>query len=68
MNKRYILDRLYALGLNQRDLACAMLMDPAGISYLLNGKRQLKATEVMPMAHFLRVSPIDILNNLHKEK
>ena len=67
MNKRYILDRLYALGLNQRDLACAMLIDPAGVSYLLSGKRQLKASEVKPMAHFLRVSPLEILDNLHKD-
>jgi transcriptional regulator with XRE-family HTH domain len=67
MDKEYVLDLLYALGLNQRDLACALLIDPAGVSYLLNGKRQLKAKEVIPMAHFLRVSSADILNNLHKD-
>lgn len=65
MNKQYIRNRLDELGLTQNDLARSMLLDKATISYLLSGKRQLKATEVMPLAYLLRVNPTDILNNLY---
>ena len=64
MNKKFVTNRLKYLDKSQKDLADKLNIDPAAVHYLLNGKRQLKAKEVVPLANFLKVYPADILNNL----
>ncbi len=66
MNKPYFVERLKDLSISQRQLAKRLDLDPASVSYLLSGKRQLKAVEVKPLADILRVSPTDVLDNLGK--
>ena len=66
MNKLYFVERLRDLSISQRQLAKRLDLDPASVSYLLSGKRQLKAVEVKPLADILQVSPTDVLDNLGK--
>ena len=66
MNKLFVLHRMYELGLKQTDLARGLKLDKSAITYLLSEGRRLQAKEVMPLAEILQVSPMDILNNLHK--
>ena len=66
MNKLYFVERLRDLSISQRQLEKRLDLDPASVSYLLSGKRQLKAVEVKPLADILQVSPTDVLDNLGK--
>ena len=65
MNKKFVIIRMIDLGLKQNEMARRLNLDNSAITHLLNGKRQLKAIEVIPMATLLQVSPLDILNNLN---
>lgn len=64
MNKAFVLERLARRGLTQTDLAKIMDVNKAQITRLLNGQRELKAREVVPLAHVLQTTPTNILNNL----
>ena len=66
MDKKFVIIRMIDLGLKQNEMARRLNLDKAAMSNLLNGKRQLKAIEVMPMAELLQVSPLEVLNNLNK--
>ena len=66
MDKRFVLIRMTDLGLKQNEMARRLNLDKAAMSNLLNGKRLLKANEVVPLANLLQVSPLEVLNNLNK--
>ena len=65
MNKQFILQKLVENNLTQTKLANILNIDKAQVTRLLNGERQLKATEVKPLANFLKTTELIILNNLH---
>ena len=65
--KDFIQQHLHKNQMSQRTLAKRMNLDPAAICYMLNGKRCLKATEVIELANILNINPLEILKNL-KEK
>lgn len=68
MNKEFMLGRLHWLDMSQADLAKRMGVDKAQISRLLNGKRELKAKEVRPLAQILLTTDENILNHLGEIK
>ena len=65
--KDFIQQHLHKNQMSQRTLAKRMNLDPAAICSMLNGKRCLKATEVIELANILNINPLEILKNL-KEK
>jgi plasmid maintenance system antidote protein VapI len=65
--KDFIQQHLHKNQMSQRTLAKRMNLDPAAICYMLNGKRHLKAIEVIELANILNINPLEILKNL-KEK
>ena len=66
--KDFIREHLQKNQMSQSSLAKRMNLDPAAICYMLNGKRHLKAIEVIELASILSVSPLEILNNLKGAK
>jgi phage repressor protein C with HTH and peptisase S24 domain len=57
MDTAWIKEALKQPGRTQRGLASAMGIDPSGVSRLLTGARDLKASELKALAGYLGVSP-----------
>jgi plasmid maintenance system antidote protein VapI len=66
--KDFIQQHLHKNQMSQRTLAKRMNLDPAAICYMLNGKRHLKAIEVIELANILNINPLEILKNLKENK
>jgi len=64
MNKKFVLNRLHELNINQAELARRLSMSPCKISRILSGDRALQACEVLDFALALQYPPSYILNNL----
>ena len=57
MDTAWIKEALKQPGRNQRGLALAMGIDPSGVSRLLTGARDLKASELKALVGYLGVTP-----------
>jgi plasmid maintenance system antidote protein VapI len=60
-DKNLIRQRIRELDLNQTEIARKLNLDRSAITYLINGKRQIKAQEVLPLAEILQIEPIELL-------
>ena len=60
-DKNLIRQRIRELNLNQTEIARKLNLDRSAITYLINGKRQIKAQEVLPLAEILQIEPIELL-------
>lgn len=56
--------RLEQMGKSKADLAKHLGLPFARVAELINGKRTLKAIEILPFAQFMRMNPLDVLENL----
>ena len=56
MAMKHLKELLIAKGKTQTELAAVLMRDKSAITNLLQGKRQLKADEVVKIAAFLQVS------------
>ena len=62
--KKFVKHRLVDLGISQAEIARHLGIDPSAVSYLLSGKRELKARELIPLAQKLKVEPMELLKYL----
>lgn len=73
-NKDWFLDKLKAIKLSQRGLAKKMDLDPAAVSYMFNGKRDMSMDEAksiagifgMPVTEVMRQAGIDVLDDIRR--
>lgn len=61
----WIKDRLKAIGRAQSDLARAMGVDPAAVTYLIKGTRQIKSGEIPTISRVLGMSESDVVSLLN---
>jgi len=74
INSGWFKDRLKAIKLSQRGLAKRMNVDPAAISYMLQGKRAMSMEEaksladilLMPVTEVMRQAGIDVTDDVRK--
>lgn len=74
INADWFRDRLKAIKLSQRALAKRMGVDPAAISYMLQGKRNMSMEEaklmadifLMPVTEVMRQAGIDVTDDVRK--
>jgi len=74
INKNWFTDKLKAIKLSQRGLAKKMEIDPAAISYMLSGKRDMSMDEAksiagifgMPVTEVMRQAGIDVLDDIRR--
>ena len=60
-DKNLIRQRIRELDLNQTEIARRLNLDRSAVTYIINGKRQIKAQEVIPLAEILQIEPIELL-------
>lgn len=60
-DKNLIRQRIRELDLNQTEIARRLNLDRSAVTYIINGKRQIKAQEVLPLAEILQIEPIELL-------
>lgn len=73
-NKNWFIDKLKAIKLSQRGLAKKMELDPAAVSYMFNGKRDMSMDEAksiasifgMPVTEVMRQAGIDVLDDIRR--
>ena len=73
-NKNWFIDKLKAIKLSQRGLAKKMDLDPAAVSYMFNGKRDMSMDEAksiagifgMPVTEVMRQAGIDVLDDIRR--
>jgi len=73
-NKNWFIDKLKAIKLSQRKLAEKMNLDPAAVSYMFNGKRDMSMDEAksiasifgMPVTEVMRQAGIDVLDDIRR--
>lgn len=58
INTRWFRDQLDNLKITQRELARQLDLDPAGVSYMLRGRRQMRPSEIAHLANLFNV-PIE---------
>ncbi|WP_025898601.1 helix-turn-helix domain-containing protein [Sneathiella glossodoripedis] len=64
MKHYWIEQRLDQLGYSKTDLAQALSLPPSRVSEILKNKRQLKLSELYPLARFLKYPPSTLLSLL----
>ena len=74
LNKTWFVDRLRAIKLSQRQLAKKIELDPAAVSYMFSGKRQMTMPEakaiadvlLVPVTEVMRQAGIEVLDDVRK--
>ena len=74
INSEWFRDRLKSIKLSQRGLAKQMNIDPAAVSYMLQGKRAMSMEEarvisailLMPVTEVMRQAGIEVLDDVRK--
>lgn len=74
LNKGWFIDKLKSIKLSQRKLAEKMNIDPAAVSYMFSGKRDMSMDEAksiasifgMPVTEIMRQAGIDVLDDIRR--
>jgi len=64
----FIKDRLKEMDLTQSDLGEYLNLFPNHISRLISGSRQIQAKEILPLANFLFIDPLSLLEYISDKR
>ena len=64
IDKQWFLDRMEDQGLNRSEVARLMGIHKSALSRALDGKRQIKAPEIVEIATILRVAPSEVFDHV----